>query len=151
MRSGEIWACWLNGKPAINLGAETSFWESAEQLYSQLYSAKEKPKAPPHVEAQEDREEIQRTKERHAVTILGRLFTARGSFDVTIFDLSEEGCRISEAGTAAPGEHVSVKIGSIGPIPAVIRWREKDGSGLHFDRALHSSVLDHVINQFNLR
>lgn len=151
MRSGEIWACWLNGRPAINLGAEKSFWTSAEQLYTQLYSSKEPAKLTLTAEAQVERVAIDRAEERHPVTILGRLFTTRGSFSVTIFDLSESGCRVSESGTAKAGEHVSIKIGVIGPIQAVIRWQEADGSGLKFDVPLHSSVLVHVINQFTLR
>lgn len=151
MRSGEIWACWLNGKPAVNLGAEKKFWAAAEELYGEIYGSKEPINPAIANEAQVARSPIDRVGERHLVTIFGRLFTTRRSFSVTIFDLSESGCRISESGIAKMGEHVSIKIGTIGPIPATIRWKSEADSGLKFDTPLHTSVLTHVVNQFTLR
>ncbi|GGD50887.1 hypothetical protein GRI62_06410 [Erythrobacter arachoides] len=160
-RAGEVWACWLDGKPAVNLGSEQNFWASAEKLYNELNPGSS---APPSVDAQDvdatdlpevdqkpPQAPIDRAEDRHEVTIIGRVYGSEGSNEITIYDLSERGCRIENAVNAKPGSFVSVKLGKIGPLDAMIRWRKGKSAGLKFSEPLHPAVLEHIRKQISLR
>ena len=83
---------------------------------------------------------------------MGRLRTGTGARDVTIVDLSEQGCRIYDRlGYLKPGLACTIRIGPIGPVDATIRWQEVPYSGLRFDRPLYPAVLDHIRAHFDLR
>lgn len=160
-KDGEVWACWLNGKPAVNLGGEQNFWAAAEKLFNELHPIeKSEPKASgeeelPSQEASESpptiEETIQRSEDRHEVTIVGRLYGSDGSREVTILDLSTLGCRVEDHSFAKPGAMVTIGIGTIGPIPAMIRWRSGKFIGLLFQDPLYPSVLENIRQKLSLR
>ena len=168
-RNGAIWACWLSGKPAINLGPEAQVLTAMNQFVSQqgsstaaLPAAATPPPPANHtepvetdaavVEPEQAREKQSRSDERHELTILGKIYTGQGSRDVTILDLSESGCRFHDRFGMLAGETpLTIKIGPIGPVAARVRWRRKEYVGLQFDSPLHPSVLAHIRGHFDLR
>lgn len=161
-KDGDIWALWPDGRGAINLGAEEAFWAAAAKLYDELHP--ETPKQPsaasatprkiencPSAPPAETRKQAERSEVRHGVTIVGRVYGQGGSREVTIFDLSSQGCRVEDRSLARPGSRVTIKIGSIGPLGAVIRWRTDDMVGLKFENPLYPSILEHIRNEVSLR
>ena len=160
-KDGEVWACWLNGKPAVNLGSEQNFWAAAEKLFDELHPVKKRDSessgerdistGDPLNSSLTIEETIERSEDRHEVTIIGRLYGADGSREVTICDLSTHGCRVQDHSFAKPGAIVTIKIGTIGPIRAVIRWRRDKFIGLKFEDPLYPSVLEHIRQKLSLR
>lgn len=89
---------------------------------------------------------------RHEITIVGRIFTAKGSRDVTVVDLSETGCQFRDlARILEPGGRLTIKLGPIGPIEAAVRWRRSTKVGVQFSTPLYPSVLEHIRAHFDLR
>lgn len=180
-RGGDVWACWLGGRPAVNLGNEQAFWAAAEKLFDELHppaahsapppmpdpvaaapadaspappipSAPPPPAASPALPPQPRRTDVvKRAEERHPVTIAGRLYGGGGSREVTIYDLSTHGCRVRDPSLTKPGSFVSIKLGQIGPVAAIVRWQRDAFIGLKFENALYPSVLDHIRTQVSLR
>ena len=160
-RNGAIWACWLSGRPAVNLGLESQILEAMAQFMAEKNVVA--PAALPQVVAEAAAApipsppipaEVQhaRSHERHDLTIIGRLYTGQGSRDVTILDLSESGCRfhepLSQLKENAP---LTIKIGPVGPIEATVRWCRGEHVGLQFSNPLYPSVLEHIRQHFDLR
>lgn len=87
-----------------------------------------------------------RENDRHLVQIQGRYRTGRGAArDVVVTDLSLTGCRIFDRfSSLSDGAYISIRIGSIGPIEARVRWREHGTVGLAFDNPIHPSVLEYM-------
>lgn len=87
---------------------------------------------------------------RHTVQIQGRYRMGRGfARDVVVTDLSQTGCRMFDKfSTLSEGSYISIRIGSIGPVTARVRWREHSTVGLEFDHPIHPSVLEHM--RFNI-
>jgi len=160
-KDGEVWACWLNGKPAVNLGSEQNFWVIAEKLFNELHPPEQspavvpnetKPAAPASPQSPAPPPpSIEREEARYDVTLIGRLYGVGGSREVTIFDLSTRGCRVQDYSSARQGAHVTVKIGTVGPIAGVIRWRRDDFVGIMFDHPLYPAVLDNIRREQSLR
>lgn len=165
-KDGHVWACWLNGNPAVNLGNEQSFWAAAEKLMNDLHPIEEEASVPTHepaavaaVEAAPEVEApepaapptVERSEDRHEVTIVGRLYGSDGSREVTIYDLSTHGCRVEDHSFSRPGSLVTIKIGSVGPVRAVIRWRRNASIGLKFEDPLYPSVMEHIRRDLSLR
>ena len=158
-RDGEVWACWLNGQPAVNLGSEQNFWMVAEKLFNELHpeqQPKQEASALPSPEADRDSvirndKQTERNEPRFEVTVIGRMYGAGRSREVTIFDLSTRGCRVADRSQAKPGAPVTIKIGTLGPVGAFIRWRRDNFIGLKFEHPLHPAVLDNVRSQQSLR
>lgn len=92
--------CFMGGRlrtPAL-LRALVVRGASIETLPPPLYQAA--PVVPPSIPLAPRPSVIRpRAADRHDLTILGRIFTARGSRDVTILDLSETGCQFHAAGS----------------------------------------------------
>ncbi|MDG5751400.1 PilZ domain-containing protein [Qipengyuania sp. XHP0211] len=161
-KDGDIWALWPDGRGAINLGNEEAFWAAAANLYDELHpETPERPEAAtatapqiddrPSLPPAETRKQAERIEARHGVTIVGRVYGQGGSREATIFDLSAHGCRVEDRSLARPGSRVTIKIGSIGPLGAVIRWRTDDMVGLKFESPLYPSILEHIRNEVSLR
>lgn len=161
-RNGSIWACWLSGKPAVNLGGECAARAAMEQFLGEnrpaLTSGIEKPPAPPPpmkstlAPPPAPRTVMERSADRHEIAIVGRIFTAGGSRDVVITDLSETGCQFTdEAEVLESGNRLTIKIGPIGPLEAATRWRRAERIGIEFTTRLYPSVLDHIRQHFDLR
>ena len=89
----------------------------------------------------------ERAEPRVSVSIQGRYRTGSGvARDVIVSDLSTMGCKFYDRfSNLKPDIRVSLRIGNIGPIDAVVRWRAGQIIGLRFDDALHPSVFDHMV------
>lgn len=89
----------------------------------------------------------QRREPRHEVQVAGRYRSRVGaSRDIWIKDISETGCRFFDKFSVLPVDtNITFRVGSIGPIPARVRWREKSVVGIQFDTPLHPSVLEHIV------
>ncbi|WP_373284777.1 PilZ domain-containing protein [Tsuneonella deserti] len=108
--------------------------------------------SPPTAAPAQPRHVIERTAPRHELTIIGRIFTSVGSRDVTIRDLSETGCHFLDlASELRPETRLTIRIGTIGPIEATVRWRKNQSVGIQFRTALYPSVFQHICDQFDLR
>lgn len=66
-------------------------------------------------------------------------------FDVTIQDLSCQGCRVALGYHAAPGQDVVVRFAGLQPIRATIMWASGGEAGVKFAQPFHYSVLRHLI------
>jgi hypothetical protein len=169
-RNGEIWACWLSGKPAAKLGAEPEVLAAMNQFLAERKPGAERdsaaasvpPPSPPPAPAPASsrpslapaspRVRLDRASPRHELTIIGRLYTANGSRDVTVLDLSESGCRFHEpVSQLKENTLLTIKIGPVGPIEASVRWCRGDHVGLQFSNPLYPSVLEHIRQHFDLR
>lgn len=161
-KDGEVWACWLNGRPAVNLGSEQNFWMVAEKLFNDLHPEEQsgpRADAEPASVSEKDSvsqpeqkdEPIERGEPRFDVTLIGRIYGSGGSREVTIFDLSTRGCRAEDYSHAKPGSLVTIKIGTVGPIGAVVRWRRDNFVGLKFENPLYPAVLENIRTEQSLR
>lgn len=96
--------------------------------------------------------DVDRDTERFDISIVGMLRTGTGKRDVTIVDLSEQGCRIYDRmGYLSPNLSVTIKIGPIGPVDATVRWQDQPYSGIRFNNPLYPAVLEHIRSHFDLR
>lgn len=171
-RGGNIWACWLSGKPAVNLGVDRDVSRAMVQFLKELQrqvaesKAAPKPPSPPVASTTQPRASIAteapvpltpkvlkaRASTRHQLTIVGRIFTTRGSRDVTILDLSETGCQFDAPGSLLqPENRLTIKLGPIGPVEATVRWNHGNRFGIEFISPLYPSVLEHIRAHFDLR
>ncbi|NBB26280.1 hypothetical protein GVM20_14200 [Porphyrobacter sp. SLTP] len=155
VRKGEVWACWLDAKSPIKLGAADVVMPAMRELLSeQDSSATNQTDAtiPAGPQAEAERPIIERSAERHDVSIIGRLRTAKGASTVTIHDLSKDGCQIyDELGLHSQGDRVTIRIGSIGPIGATVMWSKNRRLGVRFEHALHAYVVDHIRSSMDIR
>lgn len=88
----------------------------------------------------------ERRDPRHPVDIEGRYRHGTGSArHVIVRDLSVNGCSMFDRfSNLEAGAELSVRIGSIGPIDAVVKWRSASVVGIEFVTPLHPSVLEHM-------
>jgi hypothetical protein len=158
-RNGSMWACWLSGRPAVELGPEGEVRSAMAQALGaaaprQTSASLPPPPSPPVTRADPIPSDlvIEREKPRQELTIIGRIFTVGGSREVTIRDLSETGCHFLDlANDLKPDTRLTIKIGTIGPIEATVRWRKSRSVGIQFKTALYPSVFEHICEQFDLR
>lgn len=89
----------------------------------------------------------QRREPRHEVQVAGRYRSRIGaSRDIWIKDISETGCRFFDKFSVLPVDSsITFRVGTIGPIAAKVRWRDKSVLGIEFDTPLHPSVLEHIV------
>ena len=99
----------------------------------------------------EEDEIIKREDSRKRVGIEGRYRTGSGvPRDVWITDLSRTGCKFYDRfGTMQAGKAITIKVGSVGPIPATVRWWDNHVNGVQFEQPLHDSVYDHICNNLS--
>ena len=92
-----------------------------------------------------------RREMRHTVTVAGRYRPRQGGArDVWIKDISEYGCRFfDKLSLWQTNTAILVKVGSIGPIPADVKWRNGSIVGAQFEQPLHPSVLEHIIREMD--
>ncbi len=158
VRKGEVWACWLSGKPAVKLASDIEFASAVSQFNGDSANLE---RAEPQGAKVHDIEPTpaktamihkERIEERYNLTVLGRIFTVGGSREVTIFDLSEKGCRFQDGSWKFDlGLHITIKIGSIGPLDAIVKWRRDNTVGVQFVTPLYPSILKHIRESFDLR
>ncbi|MDC0886543.1 hypothetical protein OAS19_01985 [Altererythrobacter sp.] len=84
---------------------------------------------------------------RKVVGVEGRYRTGSGQpRDVWITDLSQSGCRFYDRfGTMQEGKAITLRIGTVGPIAAHVRWWDNHTNGVQFETPLHESVFDHIV------
>jgi hypothetical protein len=173
-RSGNVWACWFSGRPAVNLGPQAEVLAAMRNAIEDADRAapvtppaprapapprpapaaipEQRPTRPDPQVVPDPQARKERTNTRHELTILGRVFTSGGSRDVTILDLSEAGCQFRDDAAQLPlGAHLSLKIGPVGPVQATVRWRRDESVGVQFTNPLYPSVLEHIREHFDLR
>lgn len=94
----------------------------------------------------DDENTTERRNKRKNVGIEGKYRTGSGvPRDVWITDLSTTGCRFYDKfGTMQPGKAMTLRIGTVGPIPAVVRWWDNHVNGIQFEQPLHDSVYQHI-------
>ena len=92
-----------------------------------------------------------RGSDRKQVGLQGRYRRGSGvPRDVWVTDLSRTGCRFYDRfGTMKPGTPITIRLGSFGPIPAIVRWWDNHTNGVEFVEPLHVSVFEHVCNQLS--
>jgi hypothetical protein len=93
----------------------------------------------------------ERDQARQPLTVLGRVRYGHGSRDVTILDLTENGCRFHDRFGRIPVDTpITIKIGTVGPVDAMVRWRKGEYSGVKFSPPLHPAVFDHIRQHFDI-
>ena len=87
-----------------------------------------------------------RREERHPVGVPGRYRPGAGiPTHVQLLDLSKSGCRFFDKfGSLKPDTELTIRIGSMGPIVAKVRWRANSYVGVSFEPPLHDAILDHI-------
>ena len=79
------------------------------------------------------RSHIARSTQRHDVAVYGRFRYNGRAYEVPLRDLSAEGCRFFDRhGSLRPDTELSLKIDSMGPFVATVRWREGQYVGVQF-------------------
>jgi hypothetical protein len=165
IKRGMVWACWLSGRAPVALGTAVQVTtamsrflqgEPAAPPHNPAPASSPSPPAaepaPPLREEKRSRQESERAEPRHDLSIIGKILTGSGVRDVTIVDLSEQGCRFQDRScNLRPEMAISVRIGSVGPIRSTVRWRRGEHVGIHFDNPLYPSVLEHIRKHFDVR
>lgn len=156
-RNDEVWAVWLSGRPPVNLGSVADV-RAAMAQFSIMAGANgvpapegfersgpralpQEPESPPP----KPRSASERAEPRHGLTMMGKVFTTAGSREVTVLDLSERGCRFRDAsGHLTEGTRLSIKLGGVGPIEAMVMWSDGSFVGVRFANPLYPSVMEHI-------
>lgn len=97
--------------------------------------------------AQVSHQSEERIEQRTLVSIQGRYRTGSGvARDVIVSDISANGCKFYDRFSNLKVDcRITIRIGNIGPLDAVVRWRVGQLIGVKFDDALHPSVFDHMV------
>lgn len=167
LRDEAVWFCPADGMPELELGTQGNvlaamreFLASADGIAAEGSgevastmthrfsgsSGREPQRAEPGMI------KVNREGARHELTIVGRIFTSAGAREVMILDLSKNGCRFRERTShLVSGSGLTIKVGSIGPLAAVVMWARNGEVGAQFHNPLHPSVLEHMTQQFRPR
>lgn len=88
---------------------------------------------------------------RFEISVQGRYRTGNGTArDVPIIEISETGCRFYDRfGRLSADTELSIRIETIGPIVATVRWCKKNIVGVEFERPLYGPVFEHIRNQLS--
>lgn len=88
----------------------------------------------------------ERGKSRHGISVAGRYRTGSGvAKDIDVLDISESGCRFYDRfGRLPAGSEISMRIGSIGPVVATVRWCKDHIVGVQFENPLYGPVFEHI-------
>lgn len=90
-------------------------------------------------------DETRRTP-RFDISVQGRYRAGNGiARDVPIFEISETGCRFYDRfGRLTAGVQISIKIETIGPIIATVRWSKDHIAGIEFERPIYGPVFEFI-------
>ncbi|WP_295638949.1 PilZ domain-containing protein [Novosphingobium sp.] len=70
---------------------------------------------------------------------------------VTIADLSRHGCCLDgDCKALRPGQFISIKIGKIERLAAIVRWVDEDRAGVEFTRALQPQAFEYHMRELSL-
>ncbi len=90
-------------------------------------------------------DETRRTP-RFDISVQGRYRTGNGvARHVPIFEISETGCRFYDRfGRLTAGTVMSIKIETIGPLVATVRWCKDNIAGVEFERPIYGPVFEFI-------
>lgn len=88
-----------------------------------------------------------RREDRIPVEILSRYRTGSGRVHtVQVSNLSRSGCLLHQNFSALDvDKKLTIRLGAIGPIDSIVRWKHGLDVGVEFLNPLHPSVLDHIV------
>ncbi|QDM40106.1 PilZ domain-containing protein [Altererythrobacter sp. TH136] len=88
----------------------------------------------------------ERRDDRHDIEVWGHYRTPNGlKRDVPVKDLSETGCRFFDKfSSLLPGAEITLRIESLGPFQATVRWQEAGYVGVEFQNRLYGPMFDHI-------
>ncbi|WP_243657562.1 PilZ domain-containing protein [Parafrankia sp. BMG5.11] len=88
----------------------------------------------------------ERRDDRHDIEVWGHYRTPNGlKRDVPVKDLSETGCRFFDKfSSLLPGAEITLRIESLGPFQATVRWQEGGYVGVEFQNRLYGPMFDHI-------
>lgn len=83
---------------------------------------------------------------RHRVEAEGFTRVKGRTYRLKLTDLSEQGCqfRLPWSADFRPRTTINLRIGQMGPFPAVVRWSRGAWVGVEFDIPVYGPVLDHM-------
>ncbi|MDZ4307323.1 PilZ domain-containing protein [Allopontixanthobacter sp.] len=86
---------------------------------------------------------------RFDISVQGRYRTGNGlARHVPIFEISETGCRFYDRfGRLTAGTDITIKIETIGPIVATVRWSKDHIVGVQFERPIYGPVFEFIRNK----
>lgn len=99
--------------------------------------------------SQQDVLDETRRTQRFDISVQGRYRTGNGvARHVPIVEISETGCRFYDRfGRLTPGTEMSLKIETIGPIVATVRWCKNHIVGVQFERPIYGPVFEFIRNK----
>ena len=88
---------------------------------------------------------------RLPVEVWGHYRTPNGlKRDVPIKDLSETGCRFYDKfSSLLAGNEITLRIETLGPFPATVRWQEGGYVGAEFQHRLYGPTFDHICQRLS--
>ena len=95
----------------------------------------------------EDRVVGRRRAKRQQLSAAGFYRTGSGTpRNVILTDISKTGCRfVDVTNRLYVGTQLTLKIGAVGPIDAVVAWIDNRVVGVRFNAPLYESFLDHLV------
>ena len=90
-----------------------------------------------------------RREDRIPVEILSKFRTGSGrAHMVQVSNLSRSGCMLHQNFSALePGKKLTLRLGTVGPIESIVRWKDGLDLGIEFEVPLHPSVFEHIVSQ----
>ncbi|MFN3509953.1 PilZ domain-containing protein [Tsuneonella troitsensis] len=87
-----------------------------------------------------------RITDRHPLEVWGSYKAATGPRrEIPIKDLSETGCRFFDKfSSLQPGMEITMRIETIGPFVATVRWQDSGYVGVEFQQRLYGPTFDHI-------
>lgn len=88
----------------------------------------------------------ERTDDRTPVKIVGSYRVGRGTKrSVTMLDISETGAKFHDHRTILAQEaNITMRVGTLGPFDAVVRWVDSDAIGVQFAHRIYGPVFEHI-------
>ena len=90
---------------------------------------------------------MSRTDDRTPLAMSAKFKTPRGHQDVSLSDLSANGCRIGAVYLGlSVGQKILLRPEGLELLAATVCWRWGQYAGIKFDRPLHPAVVDQLCN-----
>ncbi len=93
-----------------------------------------------------------RAERRRVVNLSARLNErATTALDVRAVDVSSVGCMVTPAGATKVGDTVWLKLSGLEPLRCRVIWVDSDEAGCWFERRLHKSEVEWLVEQARSR
>jgi len=90
-----------------------------------------------------------RRESRKSLGMEALLRTARNRQNLTVSDISCNGCRIrGDQFDLSEGQKVVLNPPNFEGLPGTVRWSSDHGLGIEFDKPLHESVVEHLCSLY---